>query len=86
MIASHTPAGNEQLIAAQLRDHVRDEVARLPLEDARLVESLARTIRAEVTRGDDSLPGLGQLALALASVELQAALSHVAEPQTEGTK
>lgn len=73
---------NEQLIALQLRDHVRGEAAKLPDAALQLVESLAWSIRGAVARGEAEQPGLGQLALALASVELQAAISQTAEPQT----
>lgn len=73
---------NEQLIALQLRDHVRGEAAKLPEADLRLVESLAWSIRGAVAKGEAQQPGLGQLALALASVELQAIVSEAPAAQT----
>lgn len=73
---------NEQLIALQLRDHVRGEAAKLPDADLQLVESLAWAIRSAVAKGEAQQSGLGQLALALASVELQAIVSEAPAAQT----
>ncbi len=74
--------GDEQLIAAQLRDHVRGEVTQLADADRELVESLACAIRGTVLAGESRTAGLGQLALALASVDIQAAPR--ASEQTSG--
>lgn len=73
---------NEQLIALQLRDHVRGEASKLPEAALQLVESLAWAIRGAVAKGEEQQPGLGQLALALASVELQAIVSEAPAAQT----
>lgn len=78
-------SGNhEQAMAEQLRNHVQAAVAEINAEERVVVRLVADTVRSAITSCEEQHPGLGHLALAVASIEFQQppATDAVAETST----
>lgn len=63
--------GEDQALTSQLSAHVLAAMAEVADSDRPAVHALASSIRETVNKGETLMPGLGQLALSLACLQIQ---------------